>query len=157
MKTSEIITAIIAVYGAVISTIAILRQVASDRVKVKVSVSKNMKMLGDPRYEGMTLTILTVTNIARRPVTIRSCGAIGLHPHPNFVIPDTNPTLPFEITEGKFITIFIDQVRLDFSTIDYWAVWDSRERVYKLREASRFKHWRSNRQLKRSFRKKKAS
>lgn len=56
MKKSEIITAIIAVYGAVLSTVTILRQYLSDRVKVKVTVRKNMMMVGDPRYEAITLT-----------------------------------------------------------------------------------------------------
>jgi len=77
MNKSQIITAVIAVYGAVLSTVTILRQYVSDRVKVKVSVRKNMMMVGDPRYKGMTLTILTVTNVGKRRVTITTFGAIG--------------------------------------------------------------------------------
>jgi|GEM_PF-5748667 hypothetical protein len=50
MKRSEIITLIIAGYGAVLSTITILRQYFGDRVKVKLSVKRNMQMAGDPRY-----------------------------------------------------------------------------------------------------------
>jgi hypothetical protein len=150
-------TTIIAVYGAVLSTIAIARQFFSDRVKVKVSVSRNMQIVGDPRYNGMTLTIIRVTNHGRRPVTITTFGAIRLYPNNNFAGVDSEPQLPCEISEGKYITSKWDQADLDFSTIDYWAAWDSHGRVHKLREASWLKHWKSTFQLKRSFRKKKAA
>lgn len=143
MQRSEIITILIAVYGAVLSTIAILRQFFADRLKVKLTVSRNMQMVGDPRYNGMTLVLLQVTNIGRRPVTITTFGAIRLYPNTNFVAVDTRPPLPCEITEGKFITSIWDQQGVDFSTIDYWAVWDSHGRVYKLKEASWFKHMKS--------------
>ncbi len=156
MKRSEIVTALVAVYGAVLSTIAIVKQLVSDRVKVKLTVSRNMEMVGDPRYDGMTLTILKVTNVGRRPVTITTFGAIRLYPNTNFVAVDSRPQLPHEITEGKFITSIWDQADLDFSTIDYWAAWDSHGRVHNLREASWFKHWKSTFQLKREFHKKKA-
>jgi hypothetical protein len=154
MKQSEIITAIIAGYGAVLSTIAIVRQWKSDRVKVRVTVQRNMEMVGDPRYHGMTLTILTVTNVGRRPVTITTFGGIRLHPHKNFVAIDSRPQLPCEITEGKFVTSIMDQADLEFSNIDYWAAWDSHGRVHKLRQASRIKHWKSVLQQKWAFRKK---
>jgi hypothetical protein len=156
MKKSEIITAIIAVYGAVLSTIAILRQYLSDRVKVRFTVGKNREIVGDPRYRGMTLTVLTVTNVGRRPVTITTFGAIGLYPHKSMVAAETQPTLPREITEGQYITSNWPQDDIDFSTIDYWSARDSHGREYVLPEASRLKHWKSVRQQKREWRKKKA-
>jgi len=61
--------------------------------------------------------------------------------------------LPSEITDGKYITSIWNQAELDLSTIDYWAAWDSRGGVYKLREAPRFKHWKSA--IQRRFHKKK--
>jgi hypothetical protein len=155
MKKSEIITAIIAVYGAVLSTIAILRQYLSDQVKVKVTVGKNMQMVGDPRYQGMTLVVLTVTNVGKRPVTIRTFGTVPLHPYPGLVAVQTVPLLPCELTEGKFVNSHWNQSDLDFSKIDYWAAWDSRGKVHKLREASRFEHWKSVRQQKNEWRKNK--
>jgi hypothetical protein len=57
MKKSEIISAIIAAFGAVLSTIAVARQWRSDRVKVKLTVQGNMQMVGYPRHEGITLTV----------------------------------------------------------------------------------------------------
>lgn len=155
MNKSQIITAIIAVYGAVLSTVTILRQYFTDRVKVKVTVRKNMQMVGDPRYRGVTLTILTVTNVGKRPVTITTFGAVGLHPHDSLVAVDTNPITPCELTEGKYVLSKLDQSGLDFSTIDYWDACDSHGRLHKLREASRFKHWKSVLQQKREWRRNK--
>ncbi|HEV2315062.1 MAG TPA: hypothetical protein VGR94_07135 [Candidatus Acidoferrales bacterium] len=139
MKTSEIITAIIAVYGAVLSTVVTAKQFARDRV----SVRRNMEMLGDARYDGMKLTILEVTNVGRRPVTITTIGAIRLYPNTNYVTIDSRPQLPCEITEGKYITSIWNQAELDFSTFDYWAAWDSHGRKHRLREASLCNHWKS--------------
>lgn len=153
MKSSEIVTAIVAIYGAVLSTIIAVRQVLGERVHVKLTVKRNMKMVGDPRHRDQTLTILTVTNIGRRPVTITSFGAVRLHPNTGLVAIDTQPPLPCEVTEGRYVTSIWPQAELDFSTIDYWAAWDSHGRMHRLQEAPWLKHWKSIRQLKRSFKK----
>lgn len=143
-------------YGALLSTIAIVRQHLSDQVKVKLTVSRGMRIIHDPRYSGVTLTILQVTNVGHRPVTITSFGAIGLYPNLNSALADSQPQLPCEISEGQFIKSNMDQADIDLSTVDYWVARDSHGRVHKLQEASRFKHWKSTFQLRRSFRKKKA-
>ncbi len=155
MKKSEIITAIIAIYGAVLSTITILRQYFGDRIKVIVTIGKNRQIVGDPRYQNMVLTMITITNIGKRPVTITTFGAIGLHPHRNMVAVDTRPVLPCELTEGKYVTSVWGQNNLDFSTIDYWAAWDSRGKMHKVREASRLKHMKSVIQQRLEWRQKK--
>jgi hypothetical protein len=143
MKKSDVVTTIIAVYGAILSTIAILNQVIGDRAKVKLTVSKDMEIIGDPRYMGMTVISLEATNTGRRPVTIKTLGAQCLYPHKHFIATDTRPQLPCEISEGKYISGIIDQADTDFSRIDFWAAWDSHGRVYKLRVASRIAHWKS--------------
>lgn len=43
MRKSEIITAAIAIYGAVLSTVALIRQWKSDRAKVMITVQRNMQ------------------------------------------------------------------------------------------------------------------
>jgi hypothetical protein len=154
MKTSEVVTMIVAVYGAVLSTIAIGKQLVSDRVRIRLTVRRNMEIVGDPRYEGMTLTILEATNVGHRPITITSSGAIRLYPKKAFVAVDTTPQLPCEITGGKFITTVLDEADIDFSAIDYWFVYDSHGRTHKLQEASWIKHWKSMIQRKRAFAKK---
>jgi hypothetical protein len=100
MNTSEIVTIAIAIYGAVLSTVAIIRQLKSDRVKVKLTVRKNREMVGSPKYRGLALTEVKITNVGHRPVTIVSFGAIGLYPHPSLAGIDSQPQLPCEIREG---------------------------------------------------------
>jgi hypothetical protein len=148
------VTVMIAIYGAVLSTVVAMRQILGERVRVKVTVKRNMQVVGDPRYRGMTLTVLTVTNIGRRPVTITTFGTVPLYPNTGLVAIDTQPQLPCEITEESYITSKWPQAEIDFSTIDYWAAWDSHGRMHRLHEASRLRHWKSVLQLKRSFRKK---
>ena len=91
-----------------------------------------MQIVGDPRYRGVTLTIVRATNVGRRPVTITSLGASGLYPNLSFAITDTNPQLPCEITEGKYIAAHLPQSGIDFPTIDFWEAGDSHGRVHKL-------------------------
>lgn len=157
MKTSEIITLVIAAWGAVLSTISIAWQLSGDRVKVKVTAKRSRKIIGSRRYDGMLLTIVEVTNVGRRPVTITSIGAINLYPHHHFVVTDTIPALPCEITEGKYISAMLDQADLDFSIIDYWNACDSHGRGHNLREATLFKHWKSWFQSRRAWRKKESA
>jgi hypothetical protein len=143
MTTTETVTAIIAGYGAVLSTVAIVTQIANDRVKLKLVVSWNMKIVGDPDYEGMTLIVLKVTNTGHRPVTITHIGAWLLYPENPFIMTDTHPPLSHTIKEGEFITSIMNQASTDCATIDYWNVIDSTGRVYKLRETSWVRHFKS--------------
>lgn len=144
MKASEIITAVVALYGAVLSTVALAKQLASDRISVTLKVKPGMQISGDPRYSEMTLIILEVINRGRRPVTIIGCGAVCLYPTNNFITVDNEPPLPCELTEGKYITAILDQADTDASTVDYWEARDSSGRMYRLRQASWFKHWKSS-------------
>lgn len=139
----------IAFYGAVLSTVTGIVQVVHffrDRVKVNITASPNMEMVGDPRYAGMTLVTLQVTNTGRRPVTITTMGAYRLHPRTALVVTDMRPRLPCELTEGKYVTALIGQDdRLDLANIEFWAAWDSAGRIHKLNAASWYKRWKSRR------------
>ena len=58
---------VLALYGATLSTITATAQVVwfmRDRARVKVTYQRNMELVGhpDPRYQGMTLTILRAVN-----------------------------------------------------------------------------------------------
>jgi hypothetical protein len=44
MKASEIITAVVALYGAVLSTVALAKQLASDRISVTLRVKPGMQI-----------------------------------------------------------------------------------------------------------------
>jgi hypothetical protein len=154
MKLSGILTTIIAFYGALLSTAVALRQWRTDRAKVRITVQRNMEMVGHPQYAGITLTVIKATNVGRRPVTITSLGALPLFPkNTGMVAVDTHPQLPHEITDGQYIESYWDQARIDLSTIDCWVAWDSHGRQHKFRVVSRYKHWKSERQRKREWKK----
>ena len=153
MKATELVTAVVALWGAILSTILAVKQFLNERVRVVVTVRKNRQVVGDPRYNNMTLTELSVTNTSHRPVTITTFGTVPLHPNAGLVAVETNPALPCELTEGRYVTSLWPQADIDFSAIDYWAAWDSQGRVHRLQEASRVRHWKSIFQRKRSAKK----
>lgn len=139
---------LLALYGAVVATTTGVIQIANfirDRARVKVSVQHDMEMVGDPRYEGITFTILTAVNIGRRPVTIKSMGAYYLHPAKAFVVGDTRPVLPCELTEGKQVMALVDQSDLDLTKIEEWQAWDTAGRTFALPVAPWYKRWKSRR------------
>ena len=153
MTKAEISTALIALYGAVVSTIAVSKQFINDRVKVKLKVSWNMSSPNDPEYDGETLVVLTAFNSGRRPVTIVHTGAWRLHPHLPFMLTGNRPVLPHEIKEGEAIVSIMNQANTDRATIDYWQAIDATGRTYKHREASWLRHWKSVYQWKLASRK----
>lgn len=152
MKKSEIITAIIAIYGAVLSTVVTIKQWLGDRPKVRLVVRRNMEVYNVPKYAGMTLTVITITNIGRRPVTITAFGAFCLHPHKSMAGLESQPQLPIEIRDGQYITSYWPQDDFDLSRIDYWYAEDSHHRSYRLRQAPRIEHWKSVLRYKRRWR-----
>jgi hypothetical protein len=60
---------VVAAYAAVVSTITGTVQVFNyfrDRAHIIIRVQHNMEMMGDPRYQGMSLTVMYVVNAGRR-------------------------------------------------------------------------------------------
>jgi hypothetical protein len=126
----------LALYGAVLSTLTASAQIISflrDRANVKVTYTRNMEMLGhpDPRYVGMTLTVLRAANVGRRSVTITGMGAFLLYPRKAFVCGDTVPPVPVELTEGKYVTAMVDEADLDFDHIEAFEAWDAVGRTFR--------------------------
>jgi hypothetical protein len=139
---------VLALYGAVLSTITATAQVIAhyrDRAKIKIRVQPNMETVGDPRTDGMTFTIVYVSNAGRRPVTITTVGAYRLYPRLAFIAPDTRPPIPYELTEGKQLMAMIDQTDLDLAAIEYWLATDATGREHKLNIAPWNKRWISSR------------
>jgi hypothetical protein len=146
---------VLAAYAAVVSTITGAVQLSNflrDRARIKVSVRHNMQIVGDPRYDGKTLTMVYVINRGRRPVTITTVGAHMLYPHNHIVIPNCNPPLPHELTEGKSLIAIIPPCDLDFSAIDLWVVYDAVGRSYRLRVAPWYARIRSHVRWRRKWR-----
>ena len=140
-------TVILAVYGAVLSTLTALVQLSNhfrDRAKVVLQIRKNMAAIGGGReYDEMRMVILTATNVGRRPVTINGFGASLLfekgRADTDWYLPDVNPPLPCEITEGKQVSAHVNQENVDFQLICHWYAWDSAGRHYRLNVAPWYK------------------
>lgn len=91
---------VVAVYAALVSTITggvQLWHFLRDRARVKLTVQRNMEIIGGPVHR-KGLTIVRVSNLGRRPVTITTVGARSLFPHNPFIIPECNPQLPHDLT-----------------------------------------------------------
>ena len=92
-----------------------------------------MVITGQPMREG--LTIVSVMNRGRRPVTINSVGAWRTYPHNPIGIPETHPDLPHELTEGQNLIAVIPRCDLDLKSIICWEACDAVGRTYKLNVA----------------------
>src|SRR5215831_6327850 len=122
------LTSILAVYGAVLSTLTAVIQISNhlrDRAKVTLAARKNMKTtFPDPRYTNMTMTIITATNVGRRPVRIDGFAAgllfIKGREETDWYLPDVRPSIPCEITEGGTVSAFLNQEGVDFASISHW-------------------------------------
>lgn len=142
-------TVILAVYGAILSTLTAVVQVINhlrDRAKVKLTVRKNMRSPNTGRRDdGMTMVIITATNVGRRPVTMTGFAMRPLTKKGekaiDFYLPDVRPATPYEITEGKYIAAFVNQETVEFGTVDCWYAWDSTGREYRLNVAPWYKRW----------------
>lgn len=137
------LTGTLAVYGAVLSTLTVVIQVSNhfrDRPKVVLTVRKNMRpVFPDRRYHGMTLVIVTATNVGRRPVRIDGFAA-GLlfqkgRKETDWILPDVHPPIRCETTESRTVSSFLNQADVNFDSISHWYVWDSAGRHYRLNVA----------------------
>lgn len=124
MSTTDyvaIVGLVLALYGAILSTVNSTIQVIAhrrDRADVIVKIRRNMTAIGNPRYENMKLTLITATNRGKRPVTIHGFAARLLDSHDVFWLNDTNPPLPSEITEGHSVSAHVDSAKEDTSILE---------------------------------------
>jgi hypothetical protein len=158
--TSQIITVVVAVYAALVATITGAVQIFNyrrDRSRIKLAVGHNMRIMLDPRYVAKTLTIVTVSNEGRRPVTITTVGARRLYPHDHFVIVECQPSLPHELTEGTNLKAILPSRDMDFSTIESWHALDALGRTYLLHVAPWYSRAISHARMRRQWRKDRAA
>jgi hypothetical protein len=123
---------IVAWYGAALSTIGTLFQVANflrDRRAIQVSHQNGMSMVGDPRYKGK-YTIVRVVNTGRRPATITHV-AEHLLDGMAAVFADTRPNLPHELTEGQHLLAIVDQKDNDTAMIEFFEAIDATGKSYR--------------------------
>lgn len=154
--TVHISGTILAVYGAILSTITAAVQVIThlrDRAHLIIRVQHGMEIINDPRYVNKTLTIMRVSNAGRRPVTITGVAAYRLSPHNPFVMTDTIPQCPCELTEGKQLTGIIDQKGLDLSVMESWEAYTATGGTYRLGVVPWYRRWWNRRELVKHYRK----
>lgn len=138
------VSGVLAAYAAILSTITGTVQVWNyrrDRVRIKVSAQNKMLLLPDPRYENRKLIVVTVANLGRRPATISVIGGYRKYPSDPFVLTDTKPSLPYELTEGKNLIGIIPEDQLDFSTVTWWSASDAVGNQY-FSSGTWYKRWR---------------
>jgi hypothetical protein len=123
-----------------------------DRVNLRIYVQHDMEIVGDDRYAGMTLTMINVSNKGRRPVTITNVGAYRLHPHKAFIVPDANPRIPCELTEGKQLTATFDQSDVDFTQLEAYEIYTATGKTFRLNVAPWYRRWWSRFSRKRQWR-----
>ncbi len=151
--TLTITAGAVAWYAAIVSTLSSTIQFANylrDRVHIKIKVQRNMETVNDPVHEGMHLTMVTVTNGGRRPVTITNVGLMYLY-NRGAIFTDNIPHIPCELTEGKYVTTLVDQVGLRFDEIRYFVAYDAVGREYRSHFAPRHRriYWWFRRKLSR--------
>jgi hypothetical protein len=131
---------VLAGYAALVSTLTgavQLRNHYLDRARINVSARPNMRIYGDPRYQGKDLIIVQVANLGRRPVTITSVGGHLKEPkNRGFVLNDCNPQLPHELTEGKSLTAVVDASQTDFSNVHWWYATDATKHTHNSKDAN---------------------
>jgi hypothetical protein len=116
--------ALLSTYGALLSTLNFLR----DRVKVKVSFSKDLRSTGAQR-DGKLYTDVHVVNHGKRPTTIMSIGYLSFSRGRQLL--DTEPKLPFLLTDGQPICALMDQSKSDPEDVVYFFAWDARGRYFR--------------------------
>ena len=135
--TASIIALITAGYAAIVSTIIAAVQVANfrrDRPKLNIAVRRNMAIAGDPAAEGMTFTMVKVSNAGRRPVTITQIGELHLQNTGAFY-GDIVPPVPCELTEGQYALAKVDEKIVNHDRIRCFYVWDATGRLYRQNHA----------------------
>ncbi len=96
------------------------------RLTITLTVSNLIAIWG-----GVTGTLLKVINKGRRPFTVETAGYVFLKKNGGAILGDSMRRGAVELTEGKSITFLAGQESVDFSEINYFAVYDAVGNVYK--------------------------
>lgn len=148
------LTTLLAVYAAILSTTTGVAQVITflrDRSDIKLSsqrVTETFEVDGI-MGAGETVTVISVVNAGRRPVTITNVGAVFLFPKSSFTDLVCSPTVPTELTEGKQLTAVAEDEQIDLAEVEAWEVIDAIGNTYRKSVAPFFPRVRSR--LRRRF------
>lgn len=108
MSQSEIFTLIVAVYGALLSTVIAIRELTKDKRRVKVTCNVSLVPLSsDETWEFISIDVV---NIGHRPIQISSAGIIMSDGNYYTQLSSKlgkNP-LPKKLEDGESFTIMFD-------------------------------------------------
>jgi len=141
---------LIAIWGGVTGTLGLLISYFAfkrDRADVAIEILKDMQVAGPithPYKKGKNYISFKVVNKGRRPLTIGKAGYVFLKKDGGAILSDSMRRGATELTEGKFATYLMGQESVDFSEINYFAVYDVVGNTYKkyvARFYERFFYW----------------
>jgi hypothetical protein len=124
---------VLAAYGAVLSTINSIVQIATqrkDRADVLVKVQRNMVRTDRMNQKN---TIVTAINRGKRPITIQGFAARQLDVNTNLLFIDVRPQVPHVLNETESISAWIPWVddSDDLSNVETFFVYDNLGREVK--------------------------
>ena len=117
------LTTVLAVWGAVVSTIAIIWNIVRDREdrgKLKVMCYPG-QLVGGIEPDEKTYLVYHVTNVGRRSVVVTHIGG-AFADDQHFMIPNTRARLPHTLKPGEYLSECTDISILDESPQALWAI-----------------------------------
>jgi hypothetical protein len=125
------LVAVLAIYAAVLSTVAILTNLKSYlRDRAAVVVEANFHVLLGPHGAAKKLGI-RVTNVGRRPLTIAECGFRIDSQSPDKLLTVLDATLPKRLDEGESHVTYANPDDLDIGRVIFAWARDATGRVYR--------------------------
>lgn len=114
MSQSEIVTLLLAFYGALLSTVLAVRELTKDRRQVKITCNYALAL---PPGSNKTLSFISITvvNTGHRPIQIKQAGI--LLSNGSSIIQLENRlgviSLPKKLEDGESLSIMFDEDKID--------------------------------------------
>lgn len=125
-----IVGAIVGLYGAILSTYNAWKAHNKDKAHVRLHIAPHMSVANDSRRKGMKFTVVTVTNVGSRPVTITHVATKTLDSTTDNLLFDTQPRVPCQLTEGQYTVAMVDESLKELHPVESWYALDSAGRRY---------------------------
>ena len=112
--------ALLAGYGAAVTTLLAIREVAVSLPHVRVRFDRNFEMYGGPSgTPSQGVHVFTVTNSRQRPVTIKQAGF--LTKGPTFLPKDWLQAMSFPLREGEYRSLTILEGTSAYEDLPDWT------------------------------------
>lgn len=147
-STGITLTDLLAFWGTLTGTFALTVNYLTyrrDRSDIKVDIKKNRKIYKSPQHDpNKTYFVISASNVGRRKVTINQAGWVFLKKTGGVIYSDSVIYGAVELEEGKTKDWVVEQSKVNFTEISYFAVYDAIGNTYKKYIAkwySRFFYW----------------